>query len=363
MKSKEIAKALDISEATVSLALNKRPGVSAKTVERIQKYIIDNDKPKEIENHKRINKDKTIMVVHYFKNGWVLGDYGRLGTEDGVEKYESGKASKINNHYRLLLELEKIVEVQGFQFANYFLDRTRETEERLIQTCRERKGVGIYILAAEMEEEDIYPFLELNIPIIVGDNKFYTADIDSYNNDSYQGVQLCIDYLRSKGHRHILYLSSGLPAFNFEERRNAFVRLMKKNHMGDASNRIYETGAEYNEAYQRIQRLLYNGVKNSTAFICECPAVTIGTVKALFEGKYRIPKDFSLIGFDPVIPESIGGLHLTMVKGAHMSRHIEGVKYLIRKIQEKELQTITVNYRMRVIEGNTVFNKLRYTYL
>ena len=42
---------------------------------------------------------------------------------------------------------------------------------------------------------------------------------------------------------------------------------------------------------------------------------------------------------------------------------IEGVKYLIRKIQEKELQTITVNYRMRVIEGNTVFNKLRYTYL
>ena len=37
MKSKEIAKALDISEATVSLALNKRPGVSAKTVERIQK--------------------------------------------------------------------------------------------------------------------------------------------------------------------------------------------------------------------------------------------------------------------------------------------------------------------------------------
>mgnify|MGYP001101613424 CR=1 FL=1 len=30
MKSKEIAKALDISEATVSLALNKRPGVSAK---------------------------------------------------------------------------------------------------------------------------------------------------------------------------------------------------------------------------------------------------------------------------------------------------------------------------------------------
>ena len=40
MKSKEIAKALDISEATVSLALNKRPGVSAKTVERIQKYII-----------------------------------------------------------------------------------------------------------------------------------------------------------------------------------------------------------------------------------------------------------------------------------------------------------------------------------
>jgi len=54
---------------------------------------------------------------------------------------------------------------------------------------------------------------------------------------------------------------------------------------------------------------------------------------------------------------------LTMVKGAHMSRHIEGVKYLIRKIQEKELQTITVNYRMRVIEGNTVFNKLRYTYL
>ena len=43
--------------------------------------------------------------------------------------------------------------------------------ENLIAECREKDVKGIYIMAAEMGKSDIYPFLELQIPIVTGDNR------------------------------------------------------------------------------------------------------------------------------------------------------------------------------------------------
>lgn len=50
-------------------------------------------------------------------------------------------------------------------------------------------------MAAEMSKADIYPFLELKIPIVTGDNLFYEEGIDSFLIDNREGIRRGVDYL------------------------------------------------------------------------------------------------------------------------------------------------------------------------
>lgn len=94
----------------------------------------------------------------------------------------------------------------------------------LISECREKDVKGIYIMAAEMGKSDIYPFLELQIPIVTGDNLFYEEGINSFLIDNREGIRRGVDYLVDKGHSRIVYLAEDIDIFNFLERRDVHVR-------------------------------------------------------------------------------------------------------------------------------------------
>ena len=88
-----------------------------------------------------------------------------------------------------------------------YQERTQSLDE-LVRDCRQWDVRGIYIMAAEMSQGDIYPFLALKVPIVTGDNLFYEAGVDSYLIDNHEGIERCVDYLVDKGHSHIVYLLS-----------------------------------------------------------------------------------------------------------------------------------------------------------
>lgn len=79
-------------------------------------------------------------------------------------------------------------------------------------------------MAAEMGKSDIYPFLELQIPIVTGDNLFYEEGINSFLIDNREGIRRGVDYLVDKGHSRIVYLAEDIDIFNFLERRDVHVR-------------------------------------------------------------------------------------------------------------------------------------------
>lgn len=61
-----------------------------------------------------------------------------------------------------------------------------------------------------MGKSDIYPFLELQIPIVTGDNLFYEEGINSFLIDNREGIRRGVDYLVDKGHSRIVYLDEGM---------------------------------------------------------------------------------------------------------------------------------------------------------
>lgn len=351
IKAKEIAKELGISPATVSLALNDRPGVSKETKERVLDYL--EQKENEIWLNRMQQKPSpngAVLVLNYIKDGDIM---------DQRERYQW---QRDGGQSPLIKKMAETVIMKGYQFQYRIFREKLHSLEHLISDCERLQVRGIYILAAEMQQGDIYPFQSLKIPIVTGDNLFQADGIDSYLIDNREGIARCVDYLTDKGHYHIVYLAENIEIFNFSERREAFMQEMAKRGLGDASNRIWYLGSNIQEVYESMKRHLDQGIRSTTAFVLESSVVSLGACKALMERQIRIPRDISLIGFDALPPSSLQGFDLTLIKGTHTRRHLAGVKHLIRHMEDENEDVMNVYYRTRLLEGNSVFDKTKYIY-
>lgn len=345
IKSKDVAKALNLSEATVSLALNQRPGVNAETRKRVVDYI--QQKEDEAYHSARIEaveKKGLILLLQYKKHGIIF---------ERTSSKKDGFTEK----------LKSMVNEQSYDFEYAVYDERIEDLQKFLECKKGENLKGIYLMGAEMDKHQIYYFSEAGVPIVVGDNNFYDQGIDSYLVDNWEGVKRCVEYLTEKGHSQIVYLAESINIFNFVERRDAFIHEMARMECGDARNKIVRLGKTYEEIYQEMCRYLEEDHRRPTAFVLESELISIGVMQALQEHKIRIPRDISLVGFDEVPPVNMSDLQLTIVKGTHTRRHANAVRHLIRHIEDDETEIVKVYYRTRMKEGNSVHDKTKYIYV
>lgn len=103
--------------------------------------------------------------------------------------------------------------------------------------------------------------------------------------------------LLAKGNTDIQYLCNPLPMYNYLSRRRGFQEIMKQKGLGDASDRIINTGSSIEEVHQMMREYLKTA-KLPQAYIMESYHVSMGTIMAMNELNIRIPEDVSLIGID-----------------------------------------------------------------
>lgn len=351
IKAKEIAAELGISPSTVSLALNDRPGISQKTKKQIIDYIRKKEKELWIEESSQISQTKgTVLCLNYIKNGLIMKQSERL------QELNSERMASFQNH------MAKYVTEENYKFEFWTFYEKTQNLEHLLNKCKEKNVKGIYLMAAEMTESDIYPFIQLKIPIVTGDNLFSTQGVDSYLIDNRDGISNAIQYLEEKGHRNIVYLAENIDIFNFRERRQAFLYEMSIRNLSNVNSRIWNLGSNIEEVYASMQRYLNKGLGKTTAFIMESSLISQGVCKALRESLLRVPRDISLIGFDSLPEYSIPGIDLTIIKGTHIQRHLDAICHLLLRMKNENKEIMKVYYRPKIIEGNTVFNKKKYIY-
>lgn len=351
IKAKEIAAKLGVSPATVSLALNGRPGVSEETKEKILAYV--QQKEKELWLQARPSFKGRIMLLRYIKNGTILENAERLQTANTEQGTENSPLRR---------KMAAFAAQEGYEMIYRKFRENAQSMNHLLEECRNLQIKGIYILAAEMQRADIYPFQQLKIPLVTGDNLFYEEGIDSYLIDNREGIARGVSYLIDKGHSHIVYLAETIDIFNFRERREAFLSEMARRGLGDANNRLWHLGSQIDEIYASMKQRLNAGLHGTTAFVLESSVVSMGVYKALKERQLRIPRDISLLGFDSLPPNKLLGMELTFIKGTHTKRHLSGVQHLIRHIEDENEEILKIYYRTRLQEGNSVFDKTKYIY-
>ena len=352
IKSKDVAEALGLSTATVSLAINGKPGVNEVTRQRVLDYVEEMERETYGVEKARREQTGLVLFMNYNKNGIILGRSDSAG-----ELTQNGKTE-----HPLLAKMRVAVQSAGYRFESITFYEREDDLERLMRQWQKEKLRGMYVIGAEMTQNDIYPFLELGVPVVVGDNNYYEQGLDAYLIDNREGISRAVDYLVDKGHSYIVYLAEKIDIFNFQERREAFVLEMAKRECGDASNRIMHLGNTVDEVYESMLNYLNSDGRRPTAFVLESSVISLGVTKALLEYGLRIPRDISLIGFDALPEKGLVGFHLTLVKGTHTNRHLAAVKHLLRHIEDEETEIVRTYYKTRLIEGDSVFDKMKYIY-
>lgn len=340
VKSIDIARALGISKSTVSLALNGKPGVSEQTRQEVLAC------KKQLEEHgvvppgmfsrqpeqRKRQQIKIVKITNGMKN---------------IQGAELDLWTDVNQVF------EKNLQANGYSLGLLYADFREEDQSRMIAECNADDVAGVVIFGTELKQENS-PLLDgIRKPLVIYDA---APDIEKYPViliDNRQGVELAVNELLAKGNTDIQYLCNPLPMYNYLSRRRGFQEIMKQKGLGDASDRIINTGSSIEEVHQMMREYLKTA-KLPQAYIMESYHVSMGTIMAMHELNIRIPEDVSLIGIDALPSFLTGGIDMTSIRVPHTERAYWAIQLLLKEIEHPVKEKCKLYTNCVFVDGETV---------
>jgi len=275
---KQIAEAAQVSAATVSLALNNRPGVSAATRQRILTIAETLSKENGAQPFRPLSKG-SIRFLKIVKHSHIVNrDHDVF-----IAAYIEGIDKEARRH-GCNLEITHITIDQVDDFIGHLNSSSSK---------------GLIVLGTELNARDILAFEVVNVPIVVIDTTFDFINFDFVDMNNMEALFQIIRYFKENNHRDIgLIWGEDVQARNFELRRLAFEQAVRYYELPFNPRNILSVDSTFNEAYQGVLQYLKKGLKLPTALFSANDLIASACIKALKESGIRVPEDVSIIGFD-----------------------------------------------------------------
>jgi LacI family transcriptional regulator len=275
---KELAAILGVSEATISMALNGKSGVSDKKrkeiLEAAQKHGYDFSKIDE--DDYRVS---SIAFIIYKRSGAVVSDtpfFSQL--TEGI----SNACKRFRSNMRIFYIYEN------------------EDVSKIIKDIRTNYCEGIILLATEMSQNSIRPFVESGIPIVVLDAYFETIAANYVLINNVQGAYIATEYLIYACKSQPGYLKSSYAISNFLERGDGFYKALRTYGMSAAKTIVHELTPSIEGAYAEMKQIIKNKDDIARCYFADNDMLAIGAMQALIDSGYKVPEDVSIVGFDDI---------------------------------------------------------------
>lgn len=337
LKVKDIADRLGVSQATVSLVLNNKPGVSEETRKRVLKFIEEMGYDTNMLSKPALKNNGNIRFIVYKKHGRVVSDTPFFSAlMEGID------SEARNSGYNLIV--------------SYINEKDNKAE--MLRILQENPSQGIIILATEMIHEDIVDFKRLGIPMVVLDSYFISEKLDTVIINNIEGAYEAAKYIIKKGHTDIGYISSKIHINNFAERKEGFIKALNESGLEFEPKFEFKIGTTLEEAYQDMLVYLENNCPMPSAFFADNDIIALGAVKALKQKGFRIPEDISIVGFDDMPFCEILEPTLTTVRVYKQRMGMIAVRRLKSRIEGEAEENIKIEIMTELIERNSVIDKI-----
>lgn len=328
MTIKEFAKLAQVSQSTVSKALNDRPDVSPETKSKI------------IELAKKYN---------FVPNAFGKGLKKQVTENIGVIFCREHQPLSGNPFYSRVLEgIEAELALKKF---NLILQLIPEAEQNGLPKMVRQQQVDGLILVGIFKDQFVNNILRNDIPVVMVDPKFSVDDCCQILIDNEQGAYTATKYLIDRGHRRIGFISGDLERMSFRQRLEGYKRALQDNGLAVDPALIQTGGLE--RGYEHVKRLLL--LKDRpTAIFAANDINAIHGYKAIQEFKLKIPDDISVIGFDDIDLAKYATPSLTTIRVYKEELGSIGVRTLLDLIRGEIKTPIKTILPTKLIERDSV---------
>ncbi len=268
----DIAQELGVSKSTVSKALNDAKDVS----KRMKQAVLE--KAVELGYSRSVRTSDAPRVAVFITNMEYANpeDFG----------------------YEIVVGFRQAAEPAGFQVELIPLDHKMQVQMRYDEYMILGNYCGGLFLGLSLLDPWIREFETCKTPTILYDNHISgNPKVTDIGVDNVEGIELACKFLRSLGHKRIGYLSSALQAYVYQQRYQAFTRVMAESNL-KADENVMGNSYQINTCLtEHLPRLLENGC---TAIICSHDLLANSVMLHCKDLGLRVPEDISIMGFDDI---------------------------------------------------------------
>ena len=313
--SSQVAERAGVSQATVSMILNRRNNVSfsAETVERVEQAA--RELGYELPGRRKTGDNKKEKLIVVFC------------------------PTLTSPYYVLLLQgIEAVANEKGYGVFICNTQRDAVLEEKYLRMIRTIQPQGIiYTCNPHPDFQKKVEEMAREVPLVIISNKEKTTTVDAINQDN-----TMVGRLMAR-HRDVAFITPPLTRRQWQRSRriDGFVKEFEreglKGHVlikaADESmdRTLPRMDSEYSMGYQLTMELLKEE-KYFTAIAGQNDMMAIGAIDALEKSRIHVPKDVSVIGCDNIFYSGIRRLSLTTIDHFVALKGRDACDIIIRKI-------------------------------
>ncbi|MBO6508948.1 MAG: LacI family DNA-binding transcriptional regulator [Roseibium sp.] len=203
------------------------------------------------------------------------------------------------NFAGILTGLEKAANDRGYGVLIGNTEGTTGLEQNYLRFLSTGMADGLVLLTGHIPVagEPQAPLTTLP-PIVATERPVANPEISYVGVDDVAASKMATEYLISLGHRRITFISGGLADIRSDLRHSGYQQGLKESPENLRDWRVEGDGSS-ESGRAAVERLF---IKDDlpTAFFCFNDNTAIGVISALQLRGYRVPEDFSVLGFDDI---------------------------------------------------------------
>lgn len=305
----DIAQACGTSPATVSRVLNGRPGVKPETAQRI----------------------RLAMDEMKFQPRWSAADRNNIlilvPSYPGV--FKSGYVSVI------LSGIADMAFRLKYDLTIHPFDNQQCSCRELRQLVAQKSAVGCLLISqneAYLPPSDLY---QLGQPHVVVGRKLQDDGVRQILTNAYQGGMDATEYLLALGHRRIALVSFDITDRSHHEIHSGYMEAMRKAGLTENAKHV-QFSNDLTDSGRSAALQLLSPHERPTGVVISNDNLAAGFISESKNMGLSIPRDLSVIAFESATTLSLSEPALTVMQSPLYACGAEGLKLLLRQIDEKK---------------------------
>lgn len=329
---KDIARICGVSVATVSKALNDKEDVGEKTKRRI----------------KEVAKEQGYFPQYYARAIRMNRSFniGVLFIDDSMSGLTHDYFANILNSFKVAAESE------GYDIT-FINNNSRDGKRKTyLEHCRYRGLDGVMITCIDFQHPEVKELVESDIPVIIIDYEFKNRL--SVVSDNAAGMRKLAEYIISKGHRRIAYITGDITSAVTDIRMKSFCEVMGRHGLEMPEELVlFSQYRDLSKAAEYTKKLLQMP-EPPTCIVYSDDYSALGGIWQIESMGLRIPQDISIAGYDDIFIAGQLRPRLTTVRQNTMQIGRTAAEQLIKLIEGNHRAKGTIIIASELISGASV---------